>query len=166
MLKPKYSIGSLLVLITLAAGGVAYYQFANSEPYFIEARDYPKKQFSTDFHDVRIETDLNLEDVEAFPCWDRRWNHPPLAAGKAIRIAESYRRNMLGPNELLKDHFSKHEWQFKSVELVRLSGTGEVWVWIVNFAVHRTDVWYVLDDPPFVSLLVKMDGSIVKPRVD
>lgn len=120
---------------------------------------------TTEFPGARIETDLNLELIDDFPVWNRKHSHPPVAAGKAIELADRYRTIELLGHKRLQAVNQSHDWVFQSVELAPLRPGKGVWVWVVNYNLRKTNIWYVEPDPRVVSIVVKMDGGIVEPRI-
>jgi hypothetical protein len=164
MIKPRFSILTLLVLIALVAMGLVIYKYLTAPVYPLSSDRYPARM-TAEFPGVRVETDLGVEQLEKFPVWNRQRKTPPLSAGTAIELADRYRQTVLMQDPLIKSVNSGHDWVFRSVELAPLQVDNGIWVWVVQFNLRKNNIWYVEPNPQVVSIVVKMNGEIVEPRI-
>ena len=168
--KPKFTLGCLLVLVALAATGIAYYQFHTSDSFPLPPTKLMERRYFADLHGVRIDTNLNLIDPSEFPTWDRRWNAPPISPAFAIQTANHYRSTVIANDPTIKSNSRPSIWVFKSVELATPSLENEAWVWLVHFYVSEVPGYqfndnHVSDDAAIVTFVVKMNGEVVPPRI-
>ncbi len=163
-MKPRFSISTLLVLIALVAIGLVIYKYLTAPVYPLSSDRYPSRM-TAEFPGVRIETDLSLKQVEKFPVWNRRRKSPPLSPAIAIQLADEYCQSDLMKDPLLDSVNSGHRWVFRSLELAPLKVDKGIWVWVVQYNLRKSNVWYVEPNPQIVSIVVKMNGEIVEPRV-
>jgi hypothetical protein len=164
MIRPRFSISTLLIGIALVAIGLVAYRYWTAPIYRLPS-DRFMLPVTTKFPGVTVETDLNLEKIDEFPVWNRQRPSPPLSAGAAIERGDRYRISELMTDPLLKSVNENHFWIFQSLELAPLENEKGIWVWVVKYNLRKKSIWYVEPRPLEVAIVVKMNGEVVEPRV-
>jgi hypothetical protein len=93
--------------------------------------------------------------LDKAPVWKDDSDNPPVAARKAMRLADRLK------DKLVKDN-DKYRWKREEAALQE-AGEGQ-WYWVVSYkAVYRGRCSSGV--APFLHLVVLMDGTVVEPKV-
>lgn len=88
------------------------------------------------------------------PAW-KDGNNPPLSARKAIELATKLRE------KLVKDD-DQYQWSFKEAALHKMAW--DRWTWEVLFEA-RVKEGGSTGIPPYLNIMILMDGTVVEPTI-
>jgi hypothetical protein len=97
---------------------------------------------------------ISRNALEKSPSWSEDSDNPPLAAKKAIKLANEMRDTLVNDT---KDY----KWIIRDVSLVP-DGDGK-WYWLVNYEARFP--FMASGVPPNLRLVVLMDGTVIRPEV-
>jgi len=112
-------------------------------------------EISSQTRDSYVTTSFSEKDFEDIPRWATDKEHPPVSAKKAIRAAEMVRAKIVA---------DKDGWEWK-LDMVALHPAPDGhWYYVVSYEATSKDI-AIVGLPPRLSLVVLMDGNVVKPAV-
>lgn len=91
--------------------------------------------------------------------WDfAKSDEPPLAPGKAIRLATKFVQNVPVKNGM-------KGWMLNNIKLEQMSYTGgsEEWIYVAHFDADPGAVWN--GSLPWIEVPVKLDGTVPEPTI-
>jgi hypothetical protein len=88
------------------------------------------------------------------PSWKKDEENPPLSARKAIKLANEMKDSLVKDSE-------NYKWKLDGATLK--SAGDEKWYWLIRYEAEFQG--NLIGQPPFLNLVVFMDGKVVKPEV-
>lgn len=98
---------------------------------------------------------VTQEALQTSPCWADGEENPPLSARRAIVLATAKK------DKLVSDS-ADWKWHLESASLHQVE-EGR-WVWLVHFEAYPPSFGGIAGAPPFLNLVVLMDGTIIEPK--
>jgi len=132
MLRYAFVLVVLVFPITTAQGGIASYAF--DKVYIV---------------------DITREALDKSPAWENDADNPPVAARKAIQLADAMK------NLLVKDT-ADHKWKLSFASL--MPAGGNKWYWQIGYEAEFQG-GAATGIPHHLYLAVLMDGTVVGPEV-
>ena len=168
----SYSIGTLLLataLLAMICGWALDHAKLNSKIQMLkstfERQDYQRSEisyggsirtkdepddflfFGQNYHG--LETQVQLEQLEACPRWQARAPNPPVSASDAIRQADAAIPTLSFPGP-------DGNWHREATTLTQI---GKHWCWVVSY--NESENSSLTGD---FNIMVLMDGSVLKPH--
>ena len=107
--------------------------------------------------DDEYRTEFNSAQIENSRPWHPSSPNPPLSAGKALNIAETFRQEHL--NDLDNNPFFDTRWLLKEISLQALDSKSNKWCWIVTFQQSKpADKFMALT--AYRKIYIDMNGKI------
>jgi hypothetical protein len=107
-------------------------------------------------YDLRYTSVVTDKLLDATPPWADDQDNPPISAKRAIGLADSVRTDWLKGQESLS-----LKWTLRDVTLTH--ALGNKWFWVVGYEGHPS-VGGTTGMPPYIHLIVLMNGEVVMPR--
>ena len=107
--------------------------------------------------DDEYRTEFNSAQIENSRPWHPSSPNPPLSAGKALNIAETFRQEHL--NDLDNNPFFDTRWLLKEISLQALDSKSNKWCWIATFQQSKpADKFMALT--AYRKIYIDMNGKI------
>jgi hypothetical protein len=100
-------------------------------------------------------TTLSDEVLERTPKWNETDENPPVSARKAISLANGLADKLEPDNDA--------NWK-RRLEGIQLCQKGQNWFWQAEYE-WRPRIGGLGGLPPFLTIIVLMDGTVVQPKV-
>ena len=89
------------------------------------------------------------------PTWEDDAENPPLSARRAVKLANELKNFLVKDSEIW-------EWKYESASLLQGLVVGK-WYWLIQYKAHLKSGG-LGGGQPNLSLVVLMDGTVVKPH--
>jgi hypothetical protein len=119
----------------------------------------PSISYDVSYHSYAISANYTVtvtrEALAKSPLWKDDEENPPFSAKKAIKLANEMKDSLVEDSK---------DYKWKLDEATLKPAGGEKWYWLIRYEAQFQG-GASIGVPPFLCLVVLMDGKVVKPEV-